>query len=118
MFNQGVSKQESQLVELQLKEAIRYNDNDPVEIWMDHLFCLTPSQSYSFSTPPQTKACQLFYVNLNALFDSSPTSERLLHSIVSILVESHYKVKYFLCISSYFIHFNKSFKNLMVKNQC
>ncbi|KAA0190246.1 hypothetical protein HAZT_HAZT001215 [Hyalella azteca] len=79
------------LVELTLKESIRYRSGDPVEAWLSALLCLEPSLP-SLPTPlPSPEECQLFYVNRDSLFSYSQVTEEFLGSVQSLLVSSHYR---------------------------
>ncbi|KAH9271157.1 hypothetical protein BASA83_006701 [Batrachochytrium salamandrivorans] len=84
------------LREIKLEEPIRYNINDPVELWMNKLLCLdccTPpsSQSRIASGCPHPSKCELYYVNRDTLFSYHPVSETFLQMMMSLYVSSHYK---------------------------
>eukprot|EP00842_Homolaphlyctis_polyrhiza_P001742 jgi/Hompol1/2569/HPOL_002958-RA len=84
------------LREIKLDEPIRYNENDPVESWLNKLLCLdcsTPSSSRSRIAAgcPHPSKCELYYVNRDTLFSFHPVSEAFLQMMMSLYVASHYK---------------------------
>ena len=76
--------------QVKLEEPIRYALNDPVEKWLHSFLCLDaqPSDPESFPDPNQ---CFLVQVNRSLLFSGDPRTEKILNSIVSLSVASHYK---------------------------
>ena len=82
------------LHEIVLNESIRYASEDSVENWLNNILCLNcmDMQRVSFGCPlPET--CDLYYVNRDTLFSYHKASEAFLHSIMSLYVSSHYKVR-------------------------
>ena len=86
------SSADRRLVELALSDPIRYGPNDPVEKWLNGLLCLDATKTKSpVKQCHHPSACELYYVNRDALFSYHPTAERLLQNVVSLLVAAHYK---------------------------
>ena len=56
--------------EIQLKEPIRYKENDEVEKWLVDLLCLdcTGQKHHITQGTPALESCQLFYINKDTLF--------------------------------------------------
>ncbi|KAG9508843.1 RNA cytidine acetyltransferase, partial [Fragariocoptes setiger] len=81
------------LHELQLKEPIRYKENDPVEKWLHDLLCLdaTIAELPWQAGCPSPDECQLYYINRDTLFSYHKTSESFLHHLMALYVASHYK---------------------------
>ena len=93
------------LREISLDEAIRYSDNDPIELWLNDLLCLNCCSEYSVNSRfkflkennlkltyhPDPKQCELFYVNRDSLFSYNKISEYFLQNMMSLYVSSHYK---------------------------
>uniref|UniRef100_A0A2M4BBX0 RNA cytidine acetyltransferase n=2 Tax=Anopheles marajoara TaxID=58244 RepID=A0A2M4BBX0_9DIPT len=77
---------------IKLEESIRYSPGDPVESWLTSLLCLdaTVVQNLSSGCPPP-EACELYYIDRDALFSYHRAAEAFLQRIVSICVSSHYK---------------------------
>ncbi|KAH8275946.1 hypothetical protein KR018_001893 [Drosophila ironensis] len=77
---------------LKLEESIRYQDNDDIERWLVNLLCLDATTVPSISSGcPTPDACELYYVDRDALFSYHKAAEAFLHRLVSIYVSSHYK---------------------------
>lgn len=80
------------LRELSLQDPIRYGPSDPVEAWLNKLLCLeATSTKVPTSACPHPSTCELYYVNRDALFSYHPSAEKMLHTLVSLLVAAHYK---------------------------
>ncbi|XP_013088592.2 RNA cytidine acetyltransferase-like isoform X3 [Biomphalaria glabrata] len=80
------------LVELELKESVRYAPNDPVEAWLNDLLCLDANiNPWSISDCPQASSCHLYSVNRDTLFSFHGASEKFLHKVMALYVSSHYK---------------------------
>ncbi|GET87681.1 hypothetical protein, conserved [Leishmania tarentolae] len=80
------------LKELSMNDPIRYGPGDPVEKWLNKLLCLDATmENTQLTTSPHPSACELFYVNRDALFSYHPLAEELLQRIQSLLVAAHYK---------------------------
>lgn len=80
------------LKELSMSDPIRYGPGDPVEKWLNKLLCLDATmENTQLTTSPHPSACELFYVNRDALFSYHPLAEELLQRIQSLLVAAHYK---------------------------
>ncbi|KAG5508255.1 hypothetical protein JKF63_05511 [Porcisia hertigi] len=81
-----------QLKELSMSDPIRYGPGDSLEKWLNKLLCLdATADSWQLTTSPHPSACELFYVNRDALFSYHPLAEELLQRIQSLLVAAHYK---------------------------
>ncbi|XP_017150830.1 RNA cytidine acetyltransferase isoform X2 [Drosophila miranda] len=77
---------------LKLDESIRYQENDDIERWLINLLCLDASTVPSISSGcPTPDACELYYIDRDALFSYHKAAESFLHRLVSIYVSSHYK---------------------------
>ncbi|KAH8323887.1 hypothetical protein KR067_009594 [Drosophila pandora] len=77
---------------LKLEESIRYQDNDDVEKWLINLLCLDANTVPGISSGcPTPDACELYYVDRDALFSYHKAAEAFLHRLVAIYVSSHYK---------------------------
>ena len=82
------------LLELDLKEPIRYALNDPVERWLNELLCLDCASSLARSSGgslPHPDQCSLFQVNRDTLFSYHRASELFLQRLMALFVASHYK---------------------------
>lgn len=80
------------LREISLADPIRYGPSDPVEHWLNKLLCLdATAESAPLQSCPHPNACELFYVNRDALFSYHPLAEELLQRVQSLLVAAHYK---------------------------
>eukprot|EP01069_Polyplicarium_translucidae_P004885 Polyplicarium_translucidae@DN2678_c0_g1_i3.p1 len=82
------------LVELELKEPIRYGPNDPVEKWLSQVLCLdatVPAKLNEKQCLALPSSCKLYLVNRDALFSYHKASERFLQRLMSLFVSSHYK---------------------------
>lgn len=80
------------LLEIELKEPIRYGKNDKVEKWLFDLLCLNNKSSTDTSNtlvPPEQ--CELFAVDRDTLFSFHKQTESFLSEIVDIYVSAHYK---------------------------
>ena len=79
--------------QLELKESIRYAENDAVERWLYDLLCLNVTELPPvLHVMPSLDQCDLFYVNRDTLFSYNPVAELFLKHLVNIYVSSHYKV--------------------------
>ncbi|KAJ6005278.1 RNA cytidine acetyltransferase [Penicillium sp. IBT 35674x] len=81
------------LVEIKLKEPIRYAPEDHVEQWLNNVLCLnipekSSTRTQNFTTPDK---CQLLQVNRDTLFSFNPISEGFLQQMMSLYSASHYK---------------------------
>ncbi|XP_030378737.1 RNA cytidine acetyltransferase [Scaptodrosophila lebanonensis] len=75
-----------------LEESIRYQEGDDIERWLINLLCLDATSVPIVSSGcPTPAACELYYVDRDALFSYHKAAESFLHRIVSIYVSSHYK---------------------------
>lgn len=80
------------LKEMAMTEPIRYGPNDPVERWLHTLLCLESStEMITAGSAPHPNACDLFYVERDALFSYHPLAEKLLQRIQTLLAAAHYK---------------------------
>jgi N-acetyltransferase 10 len=78
--------------EINLEQAIRYSDNDPVESWLNKLLCLDcVKESMFLAEYPHVDDCELYLVNKDTLFSYKKTSEAFLNSLMALFVSSHYK---------------------------
>lgn len=79
--------------EINLEQAIRYADNDPVENWLNKLLCLdcVKDDTLFLSDYPHIEECELYLVNKDTLFSYKKTSEAFLNSLMALFVSSHYK---------------------------
>lgn len=88
----GAAADARQLKEMTMTDPIRYGPNDPVERWLNKLLCLDATMNSSpLRSSPHPSACDLYYVNRDALFSFHPLAEELLQRIQSLLVAAHYK---------------------------
>ncbi|KAK7196225.1 GNAT acetyltransferase 2 like protein [Novymonas esmeraldas] len=88
----GGSADARRLKELSMSDPIRYGPGDPVERWLNKLLCLDATmESAQLTTSPHPSACELFYVNRDALFSYHPLAEELLQRVQALLVAAHYK---------------------------
>ena len=80
------------LKEISLSQAIRYADNDPIELWLNKLLILdaTSAESFEDSLEDPSKL-ELYLVNRDTLFSYHKGSEAFLKKIMSLFVSSHYK---------------------------
>ncbi|XP_060661511.1 RNA cytidine acetyltransferase [Drosophila nasuta] len=77
---------------LKLDESIRYQSNDDIERWLINLLCLDASSVPAISSGcPTPAACDLYYIDRDALFSYHKATEAFLQRLVSIYVSSHYK---------------------------
>ena len=80
------------LKEIKLERAIRYADNDPIELWLNNLLCLNATDiERIFDGFPHPKDCELYLVNRDTLFSYNKGSEMFLNKVMSLFVSSHYK---------------------------
>ncbi|VDM16110.1 unnamed protein product [Hydatigera taeniaeformis] len=85
------------LYEISLKEAIRYANGDPVEIWLNNLLCLdcgdklSSTGSNTGGIAPAPDECKLYYVNRDTLFAYHASTEVFLQRLMALYVSSHYK---------------------------
>jgi N-acetyltransferase 10 len=79
--------------EVQMAVPIRYGEDDPVEAWLYDLLCLEAGGVRQTLTAgaPHPSACELYYVERDALFSRHRASEAFLHRVMSLFVASHYK---------------------------
>ncbi|XP_058053650.1 RNA cytidine acetyltransferase [Anopheles bellator] len=77
---------------IKLEESIRYSPGDAVESWLTSLLCLDATVVANLSSGcPPPDACELYYIDRDALFSYHRAAEAFLQRIVSICVSSHYK---------------------------
>lgn len=80
------------MLQIKLEESIRYKPNDPVESWLTSLLCLDATVVPNLNSGcPTPDACELYYVDRDALFSYHRAAEAFLQRLVSIYVSSHYK---------------------------
>ena len=80
------------LKEISLSQAIRYADNDPVELWLNKLLILDATSAESFEDSMEDPSkLELYLVNRDTLFSYHKGSEAFLKKIMSLFVSSHYK---------------------------
>ena len=80
------------LKEISLTQAIRYADNDPVELWLNKLLLLDATNADSFEDSLEDpNKLELYLVNRDTLFSYHKGSEAFLKKIMSLFVSSHYK---------------------------
>ncbi|KAF2361021.1 RNA cytidine acetyltransferase NAT10, partial [Trinorchestia longiramus] len=80
-----------ELHEVSLSRSIRYSPGDPVEEWLNKLFCLDATSASNPTTCPAPSVCQLYAVNKKVLFSGNKGSEQFLLQVQSLLVSSHYR---------------------------
>uniref|UniRef100_A0A336LK77 RNA cytidine acetyltransferase n=1 Tax=Culicoides sonorensis TaxID=179676 RepID=A0A336LK77_CULSO len=77
---------------IKLHESIRYAENDAIENWLTSVLCLDDTILPSLSSGcPVPDACELYYVDRDALFSYHKAAEAFLHRFMAICVSSHYK---------------------------
>ncbi|XP_058459201.1 RNA cytidine acetyltransferase [Malaya genurostris] len=77
---------------IKLDESIRYRPHDPVESWLTSLLCLDATVVSNLNSGcPTPDACELYYIDRDALFSYHRAAEAFLQRVVSICVASHYK---------------------------
>uniref|UniRef100_A0A1Q3EX46 RNA cytidine acetyltransferase n=1 Tax=Culex tarsalis TaxID=7177 RepID=A0A1Q3EX46_CULTA len=87
-----IQKDNSAPPPIKLEESIRYNPADPVESWLTSLLCLDASAVPNLNSGcPTPDACELYYIDRDALFSYHRAAEAFLQRVVSICVSSHYK---------------------------
>ncbi|KAL1384648.1 hypothetical protein pipiens_012993 [Culex pipiens pipiens] len=87
-----IQKDNSAPPPIKLDESIRYNPADPVESWLTSLLCLDASVVANLNSGcPTPDACELYYIDRDALFSYHRAAEAFLQRVVSICVSSHYK---------------------------
>lgn len=75
-----------------MEESIRYKPGDAIEAWLTSLLCLDATVVPNLSSGcPTPDACDLYYVDRDALFSYHRAAEAFLQRLVSIYVSSHYK---------------------------
>ena len=80
------------LKEISLNQAIRYADNDPIELWLNKLLILDATSADSFEDSMEDPSkLELYLVNRDTLFSYHKGSEAFLKKIMSLFVSSHYK---------------------------
>ena len=80
------------LKEISLNQAIRYADNDPIELWLNKLLILDATSAESFEDSMEDPSkLELYLVNRDTLFSYHKGSEAFLKKIMSLFVSSHYK---------------------------
>eukprot|EP00744_Colponema_vietnamica_P001874 GILI01003043.1.p1 GENE.GILI01003043.1~~GILI01003043.1.p1 ORF type:complete len:988 (+),score=306.27 GILI01003043.1:355-2964(+) len=91
--SESVSSSGSRVLrEVELKQPIRYGEDDPVEKWLYDLLCLdATSPPRLLAGCPHPSQCELFYVNRDTLFSYHKASEEFLQRMMSLYVSSHYK---------------------------
>lgn len=87
-----IQKENNAPAPIKLDESIRYKENDAVEAWLTSLLCLDASIVPTISSGcPTPDACELYYIDRDALFSYHRAAEAFLQRLVSIYVASHYK---------------------------
>uniref|UniRef100_T1GGI1 RNA cytidine acetyltransferase n=1 Tax=Megaselia scalaris TaxID=36166 RepID=T1GGI1_MEGSC len=77
---------------IKLEESIRYREGDDIEKWLMNLLCLDATTVNDVNSGcPTPDACELYYIDRDALFSYHKAAESFLHRLVSIYVASHYK---------------------------
>ncbi|XP_055623829.1 RNA cytidine acetyltransferase isoform X2 [Toxorhynchites rutilus septentrionalis] len=77
---------------IKLEESIRYSPHDAVESWLTSLLCLDATVVPNLNSGcPTPDACELYYIDRDALFSYHRAAEAFLQRVVSIFVSSHYK---------------------------
>ncbi|KAH9495005.1 N-acetyltransferase 10, partial [Bulinus truncatus] len=90
-FNDSTTQNRT-LYEIELKESVRYANEDSIEAWLNNILCLEASITpWSISNCPLAADCHLYYVNRDTLFSYHPASEKFLQKIMALYVSSHYK---------------------------
>ncbi len=80
------------LREVQLNQAIRYADNDPVEDWLNRFLILDATDDQGIIEGyPQPEDLELYLVDRDTLFSFHKGSENFLKKLVNLFVSSHYK---------------------------
>ncbi|KAJ2777518.1 N-acetyltransferase 10 [Coemansia interrupta] len=85
------------LREVSLDEPIRYAAGDATERWLHRLLCLDATvapragPASAAGGCPHPSACELYWVNRDALFSYHAVSEAFLQRLVGLFVASHYK---------------------------
>ena len=80
------------LKEVQLNQAIRYADNDPVEDWLNKLLMLDATEIEGLNEGyPKPEDLELYLVDRDTLFSYHKGSEAFLKKVMSLFVSSHYK---------------------------
>jgi len=80
------------LKEVNLNQAIRYADNDPIETWLNRLLILDSTNAECLNEGyPKLEDLELYYVNRDTLFSFHKGSEIFLKKLMSLFVSSHYK---------------------------
>lgn len=78
--------------QIKLEESIRYKPGDVIETWLTSLLCLDATAVPHLSSGcPIPDACELYYIDRDALFSYHRAAEAFLQRLVSIYVASHYK---------------------------
>ncbi|XP_075148996.1 RNA cytidine acetyltransferase l(1)G0020 [Haematobia irritans] len=88
-----LQKENSAPPPIKLDESIRYTEGDDIESWLINLLCLDATSTVPniSSGCPTPDACELYYIDRDALFSYHKAAESFLHRLVSIYVSSHYK---------------------------
>ena len=80
------------LKEISLSQAIRYADDDPIELWLNKLLILDATSAEDFEDSMEDPSkLELYMVNRDTLFSYHKGSEAFLKKIMSLFVSSHYK---------------------------
>lgn len=80
------------LHQIELEQAIRYADNDPIENWLNKLLCLdSVKDSLTLTEYPSIEDCELYLVDKDTLFSYKNTANEMLNSIMGLFITSHYK---------------------------
>ncbi|KAL7674134.1 hypothetical protein ACOME3_000414 [Neoechinorhynchus agilis] len=80
------------LLDVKLKEPIRYGKRDPVEHWLNKLLFLDCNEGLqTLGTLPPHDKCKLYEVNRDLLLSGHPLCEKILRFIISIYASAHYK---------------------------
>lgn len=87
-----IQKENNAPLPIKLEESIRYNPGDAIETWLTNLLCLdVQSLQQNIAGYPTPDACELYYIDRDALFSYHRAAEHFLQKIMAIFVSSHYK---------------------------
>lgn len=87
-----IQKEKNAPAPIKLEESIRYREGDEIEKWLNTLLCLDATTVHDVNSGcPTPDACELYYIDRDALFSYHKAAESFLHRLVSIYVASHYK---------------------------
>lgn len=87
-----IQKENNAPLPIKLEESIRYDPGDSIETWLTSLLCLdVQSLPCNVTGYPTPDACELYYIDRDALFSYHKAAEHFLQKIMAIFVSSHYK---------------------------